>query len=381
MSSRRLSALAVAAALATAARLPAQPADSVLARLRRIDSLYTQHRARFDSLGQAANASMGWVHVHEGAFSLAVGPSLVEKARTGARLATAALAMRGGAPIETRLAMRRPVIAADSLRFAFAAPAAAIVVADTGREWRMGTRTRLPAPLRATSIADALVRVAEGAALDGTDGVVSRWLAGGRVPLLDVARSEWSDVSGDLGMVASEALRRCRAGRDAACLTALDLDIPGAGSDRDRVAEWYALGDYRALLRNVWPPRSDSAATASWLRCRRIADEAACGAAVRAISVDQIPAPVGAGGRRLFLDEVLRAGGPGAYERLLGAQGSAAERLTIAAGVPLDVVARTWRARLERSRPAAAAVSPLIGIATLGWCGALFGLTVIRRGR
>jgi len=95
---------------------------------------------------------------------------------------------------------------------------------------------------------------------------------------------------------------------------------------------------------------------------------------------DRVPTPLSATARVTFLREVLEAGGPDAYGRLVTTDGSVRTRLTRAADVPLDTVVRRWRALISESRPERRRLRPGLVVASLGWSGALLGLALIRRG-
>jgi hypothetical protein len=80
------------------------------------------------------------------------------------------------------------------------------------------------------------------------------------------------------------------------------------------------------------------------------------------------------------VEEVFRAGGTGAYDRLVSAHGSVREQLAAAAGVPLDSVVSAWRARVLAARSEPMMVTPLVALAALVWCGAFTAVALGRRG-
>jgi hypothetical protein len=160
-----------------------------------------------------------------------------------------------------------------------------------------------------------------------------------------------------------------------ACLDALGVDsMPGSRLDR-----WYAVQDYRALVRVAAPARDDSVAVAAWVRCRRHGDDASCGIAARALPNARVPLPLSASVRLTFLREVLDAGGDGAFDRLVGSPGSVRDRLTAAAREPLDRTVLRWLDRLESSRPKRMQIPATLIVASLGWSGLILGLALIRR--
>jgi hypothetical protein len=227
----------------------------------------------------------------------------------------------------------------------------------------------------AQQIANELTGMMEQFAAQQVDSSLAAWLMAGRVPLRPASADELGDAYTELATTQSVAIRRCRSGENAACLDVLGIDsLPGS-----RLARWYSPSDYRALLRTVIPPREDSAAVAAWVRCRDRRDDDACVRAANALPNARIPLPLTGTARAILLREGLQAGGPGAYGRLVGASGPMRARLEHAAGLSADIIVARWRDRIEDARPDRMSVRPGLALASLGWSGALLGLTLIRR--
>ena len=101
--------------------------------------------------------------------------------------------------------------------------------------------------------------------------------------------------------------------------------------------------------------------------------------AAAAIPEDRVPLPLSASARLLFLREILDAGGPQAFDRLVATSGGLRTRLEAASREPIARTVRRWLDRVERSRPERPRVSPQLALASLGWSGALLMLTLNRR--
>jgi hypothetical protein len=80
-----------------------------------------------------------------------------------------------------------------------------------------------------------------------------------------------------------------------------------------------------------------------------------------------------------FLREVLNAGGAGAFDRLVASSGGIRDRLSAAAGEPLDRTVLRWLDRLESSRPERMPIPGTLLAASLGWSGLILGMALIRR--
>jgi hypothetical protein len=165
----------------------------------------------------------------------------------------------------------------------------------------------------------------------------------------------------------SSVAHRCRSGDDEACLTIL-----GLGAAVGPMLETaYGPEDYRALLVGHALRPADTAALESRRRCVRSDDAAACAVAIHAVPPSQIPLPLSADARRLFVDEVFRAGGERAYERLMQARGPLRARFAESAAMPIEQVVARWRDRVLEARPEVMAVRPAVVVAAATWCGIL----------
>ncbi len=348
--------------------------DSAAREIARLDSLRMVRRSAYDSLAHALMNRVEWVEVNVGLFHLRTTAALRDRVRAAAVLATEAVGARGGHALGDRLGRRQPVIGTDSLAIRLGTERVVWFAADTGRvAW--DRRAVATGSASASQIADHLVNFAERVALEGADSTLGAWLMVQTVPLQEPARADWTRAYTEIATVRSAVMRRCRTGDAGACLSALGLQ-----STENRLTAWYDASDYRALFSLVSVHSDDSAGVAAAARCRRTGDADACVTAARAISQTSVPLPASALARRLFLDDVLRAGGSDAYARLMTARGSIEERLTAAAGLPLERVVGQWRDHVAAARPEAARVSASTAFFTLAWCGVFLAFAVVRRG-
>lgn len=350
--------------------------DSALRVVAHYDSLRSERVSAFHAARAALRSGGDWIDIHEGAFTMRVIPRLAARARAGARLATEVVDRRGGPALRTRLATRTPVFGADTGWARFGHRAVTWFRDDTMRISSPRVSIATIRPATAADFRDALLTLAEVAALAGTDSVLRGWGVGSRLPLRDAPRERWSRAYVELVTTASASLRRCLGRDTAACLTSLGVEPP-SGS---RLDAWYDPGDYRDVLQHVAVRHADSSAVASAKRCRATGAPEACARAARAIPEVNVPLPLSPPTRQLFLGEVLRSGGSGAYARLVATHGTLAQRLRAAAGVPLDTVVTRWMVRLDAARESEMAIMPGTVAFTLAWCGLFIGIAIMRRG-
>jgi hypothetical protein len=367
-----LAACVIAAAPLGAQTRPSQ--DSLLRRVLARDSLLAIQVRVVDSVRRSVARPVPSVDVIGGPLHVRTQPELKARVAKAVDSVAGAVERRGGTAIARRLAARVPSISRDSTPAAFGVTRTIVLAPDTVRRWSV-TRHRLGDDASVAELTTALTRVVEEIAFEGVDSTLSAWVMMGRVPLGPATADELSDAYIALATTESAALRRCRSGDDPACVDALGIDSVAGG----RLSRWYAPTDYRSLLRSVAPPREDSASIAAWLRCRERREEAACRIAATALPEDRVPLPLNSSARLLVLREVLDAGGPGAFDRLVTTSGTLKTRFEAASGEPIERTIRRWLGRVERSRPERTRVSPQLALASLGWSGVLLALTLTRR--
>jgi len=381
MSSPRtlIAAIALAAATAVVSPLTAQSVrpntDSLLDRIRVLDSAVIVRGRSVDSIRRSLVRPVPPIAVRRGALEVRTVAAVESRVRVAVDSVAGLIERRGGPELAARVALHAPMVLPDSSRAMFGMVRVLALVSDTARRSAPIARRPIPATATASQIADGLASMVEQFALQGVDSALAAWVMVGRVPLRAASATEAGNTYIELATTASAALRRCRDGDAPSCLDVLGIDsLPGT-----RLERWYAPDDYRALLGIVAPAREDSVAVTAWLKCRDDRDAAACVTAATALPNNRIPPPLSPAARVMFLHEVLTAGGPAAYGRLVNASGSVRTRLEHASREPLDTTVRRWRDRIERARPDRMRLQPGFVIASLGWTGAFLGLAVVRR--
>jgi len=208
------------------------------------------------------------------------------------------------------------------------------------RSWRFG-RPRAFAPEAA--IGRAL--------MEFVPQTVRSWVGG-----LDLGEpTPWDAVYRALALSPAIPAGECLKGEMQACLDALVVDSGPATPEA-----WYRPGYLRALAL-AW---MGSAENAEVRACRR-GEAAAC---ARLLPEHMIPPPLPQHARAALLRLALERGGRGAFERLAAdPSATIAERLEATAGVPLEQLAREWRARALSARPYAYAGVGAAVAATLAW--------------
>ena len=165
----------------------------------------------------------------------------------------------------------------------------------------------------------------------------------------------WPQVYRELATSAAIPARRCLEGDVAACLIALQLEPVRAGAD-----SWYSPAHLRELALEQAGFRSSP-------------DRAACRggstpACLRLLPPGWIPPPLSTWSRAGFAQLALELGGDRALARLASdTSGTVAEHLQAAAGIPLEQLARDWRARVVSARPDVYAGAGVTLAATIFW--------------
>lgn len=379
MSKRALVRLAVVLAVAQGSSAPAQApsreTDSLLKRVRVLDSAMLTQARTVDSTRRALVRRVPSADVRVGVLHIRTETRLEPRVRAAAQVVTMLIDGRGGTIFAKRASAHVPTITRDSAASMFGTVPVIAINADTSRRWSMIGQRHVPSRASAAELADGLAVIVEQFAMQGVDSAFAAWVMLGRAPLRPATAAENADAYLELATTQSIALRRCRARDLSACLDALGIDsMPGS-----RLARWYAPEDYWSIARMTAPAGHDSVAVAAWIRCRRHGDEQACRSTVTALANERVPLPFSASARFMFLREVLDAGGPGAFDRLIANSGTVHQRLEAAANEPLDRTVTRWLDRIERSRPDRMRTSGTLIVASLGWTAVILGLALGRR--
>jgi hypothetical protein len=379
MSKRLLRFLAIVAAIAAPRAARAQSvsreADSLRQRVRVLDSAMSARSRSVDSIRRTIVRPIPPVDIQEGPIHVRTDATLAPRVRRAVSAVVAMIDRRGGTLVATRASAHVPMIRRDSTRSIVGMLPVIAIDADTATRWSMIPERQVRAPASAAAIANGLAAIVEQRAMQGVDSALAAWIMAGRTPLRPAGDAEAADAYVEYATTESAAVRRCRARDISACLDALGVDS-SAGSRLDR---WYASDDYRALVSVAMPAREDSAPVAAWIRCRRTGEDTSCAIAARALPNARVPLPLSPSVRFGFLREVLDAGGNGAFDRLVASSGTVRDRLTAAAGEPLDRTVLRWLDRLEGSHPQGMPIPATLLAASLGWSGVILGLALIRR--
>ena len=378
MSSRLLALVVMVATVAPAAlqaQLASRETDSLLRRVRALDSVMSVRTRSVDSIRRTLVTPIPPVDIREGPIHVRTDASLAPRVRSAVRAVVEMVDRRGGTLVASRASAHVAVVRRDSTRSIVGMLPVIAIDADTAARWSMIAQREIRSPASAAAIANGLASIVEQRALQGVDSALAAWIMVGRAPVRPARDAEAADAYVEYATTESAVVRRCRTRDIAACLDALGVDS-SAGSRLDR---WYTAEDYRALVRTAAPARDDSAAVAAWIKCRRNDEDTACAIAARALSNGRVPLPLSASLRFGFLREVLDAGGAGAFDRLVASSGTVRDRLTAAAGEPLERTVLRWLDRLESSRPRRMPIPATLLAASLGWSGLILGMALIRR--
>ena len=370
--------LSMTCVLSAASRLEAQsPAnqDSLLSRIKTLDSVVTVRKNTVDSVRRSLVRPLPEVAVSSGALSVRTTPELETRVRAAVTLASKVIEDAGSSTLPGRMADHVPVIVRDSTPVAMGFVPVISVAPDTARRWYATMRVNVSVAASPPQIADRLSMFIEQFALQGVDSSLTAWVMMGRLPLRPTSDEDARDVYVELAASESVAGRLCRAGATAACLEAFGLD----STSGSRLSRWYAPEDYRSLVHRAAPPRDDSVAVAAWIRCRGEHDQAACVAAANALPDAAVPFPLSGTARLMLLRQALELGGAGAYDRLVSPNASMRARVEAAARQPLDVVVKRWLARVEEARPNPMKIRAGATLASLGWCGLFLAVGITRR--
>lgn len=191
------------------------------------------------------------------------------------------------------------------------------------------------------------------------DADLHRWLGSYRTssgrPSTFVAAFE------ELATSASPLGRRCLVGDTAACVEALAMREPD-----DALWRWYDAPYRREFIRGkrwtfrpVAPDRYDTCIGG---------DDAACDAILQSGTRVNVEPPVKTAARHSFVALALELGGRDAFARLIDSPGRPMdERVSIAAGVPVDSLAAVWHARITSAAPHRAGFPALTAATSLAW--------------
>ncbi|MEZ4412956.1 MAG: hypothetical protein R2910_08240 [Gemmatimonadales bacterium] len=208
---------------------------------------------------------------------------------------------------------------------------------------QFGDASSAPSPDADTSeIARSLEQSASQAIWRQQGEAFTEWL-GGNLSGVELPASDRAIIAQELLRIPARPNRACYQGDAAACAVSL-----GLRAGPDTLAEWYLPEAWPRLATMVGGQLS-GLETVSKQQCEQTGDSAACRAI---LTPAHVLLPVSVGGRRFLLQEALDAGGDGAFERLTSAGDLAlADRLSNAAGLPLDSLLSRWSTAIRAGAP------------------------------
>jgi hypothetical protein len=174
-----------------------------------------------------------------------------------------------------------------------------------------------------------------------------------------------------LNLISSKSLvaRRCYAGELAACETVLQLR-PNA----DPIMEWFDAHTRLELVQSAGQTAMHVARDASQ-RCIAGSDSA-CVQVLRRLPPNFVPSGFEHSTHVLLTELALSVGGAEAPRRLVETPGGPNERLSAAAGMPIDSLVAIWQRRVRDARTPSDDMSPSIALASLSWILVLGGLSL-----
>jgi len=173
----------------------------------------------------------------------------------------------------------------------------------------------------------------------------------------------------------SAAVRRCLAGDDAQCKSALGLTPAD-----DPLRAWYDPIDYPDLLKrvsNLHAQLETELGTPVVRACLDDHDIPSCTRVVTGIPLSALRPPMPDDVRSLLVLTAMQKGGDGAFDRLLADSTTPPlARLAAAARVPEHELLSEWRTRVMVSRPAKALPTAAITLVSLAWVAGCFALAL-----
>lgn len=238
-----------------------------------------------------------------------------------------------------------------------------VMFSDRSRITEVSAR-RVPRNVTAEELERTLLGMAGQPHLDSR---FSSWLGNTVQPVFDTGVTR-ANVYVHLVTAGSIAARGCFEGRLPACVTALQL-----GEDSDFFLAAFDAAERREVVAGTSARgRIEPAELPVYTRCVDDRVDSACVAFLRALGRVQVPRPLTFEARNLLVSTALEMGGTGGYDRLTAdSTASVIDRLSYAAGTPIDRVVATWRSNVLAARPPRSDVPVRDALLALGWVGLL----------
>ncbi len=202
-----------------------------------------------------------------------------------------------------------------------------------------------------------------------SSAALQKWLRA-TIPTGTPSASDWNSDRIQLVLADSRVSQTCVRGDLTGCLEAFSL-LPVADPAfelYDDAGQRGIINAHGYLLRQSDPTAYDA--------CMTHGVRAACDKLLRSMPVDAIPQPLPASLRQSLVRYALSIGGAGAFDRLVGTQGTPRQQLEAAARMPADSLVSKWRAMALRTRNASSTIDVETALASIAWAGLFAGLSL-----
>jgi len=222
-----------------------------------------------------------------------------------------------------------------------------------------------------TDFAFQLMRASSLAIGHSSDSVFTTWL--GPLLLQDANPVvERSHVYVELVTAPSSAVQRCYGGAMQGCAAALGL------LEGDQAPLWYDAVERRTMVLHNQDIAQRFGLQSTADQCLDRRSDTACLQVLR--SLPWLEPPLSTEARQSLTRLAVAVGGRRAFVRLAESGAPLAQRLSAAAGMPLDSLLQQWRRLVIAERPRPVPVTRSSAWMALGW-GVLFGLMALRSTR
>lgn len=208
------------------------------------------------------------------------------------------------------------------------------------------------------------------------DAALREWLTGAGVQPTFHQREELEGAYRNLVTASYAVARDCFRGAFETCTQALSLDPPA-----DRVEHWFRSAEERRRAAEGFTRYFEDAVHQPMFRACGDGADSVCIALLHYVDPSSLPRALGDRDRQLLVRLALVTGGRDAYRRLVADTAlPMTQRLSAAAGVPIDTLLARWRAEVLTARPVPVALHPMEEAAGIFWI-VVFGFMGSRSSR
>ena len=227
---------------------------------------------------------------------------------------------------------------------------------------------RVPKNTEALRIQQGIERRIGRIMRDRLDTAMIEWV--GAMPTADAEDDRTMErLYVDLLTTPSQSVGRCFAGDLLRCRDALGL-TPIA----DPLTAWYSPAERRLLVIGKKSAFKSAAQRQAHDRCVDEHAYAVCDRLLRNLHDYKLQQPLSYEARHRLLRLAVESGGSDGFRRLASGQHrTPEERLSAAAGLPIDTLVARWRTSIMMARPKGQQLSPKTTWASVAW-GTLFGI-------